>query len=43
MPVISETAERALAASLDDFGSSTLFSDIASMKHETQYSRVFRS
>jgi urease accessory protein len=43
MPVISKAAERALAASLDDLGSSTLLSDIASMKHETQYSRVFRS
>ena len=43
MPVISTTAERALVASLDDLGSSTLLSDIASMKHETQYSRVFRS
>ena len=43
MPVISRTAERALTASLDDLGSSTLLSDIASMKHETQYSRVFRS
>jgi urease accessory protein len=43
MPVISETAERALMASLDDLGSSTVLSDIASMKHETQYSRVFRS
>ena len=43
MPVISTTAERALAASVDDLGSSTLLSDIASMKHETQYSRVFRS
>jgi urease accessory protein len=43
MPVISETAERALMASLDDLGSSTLLSDIASMKHESQYSRVFRS
>jgi urease accessory protein len=43
MPVISTTAERALTASLDDLGSSTLLSDIASMKHETQYSRVFRS
>lgn len=43
MPVISRTAERALAASLDDLGSSTLLSDIASMKHESQYSRVFRS
>ena len=43
MPVISETAERALMASLDDLGSSTLLSDIASMKHESQYSRVLRS
>ena len=43
MPVISETAERALTASLDDLGSSTLLSDIAAMKHESQYSRVFRS
>ncbi len=43
MPVISRTAERALMASLDDLGSSTLLSDIASMKHEIQYSRVFRS
>jgi urease accessory protein len=43
MPVVSKTAERALAASLDDLGSSTLLSDIAAMKHETQYSRVFRS
>ena len=43
MPVISKTAERALMASLDDLGSSTLLSDIASMKHESQYSRVFRS
>jgi urease accessory protein len=43
MPAISTTAERALVASLDDLGSSTLLSDIASMRHETQYSRVFRS
>ena len=43
MPVISKTAERALVASLDDLGSSTLLSDIASMKHESQHSRVFRS
>jgi urease accessory protein len=43
IPVISRTAERALTASLDNLGSSTLLSDIASMKHESQYSRVFRS
>ena len=43
MPVIAETAERAMVSNLDDLGSSTLLSDIASMRHETQYSRVFRS
>lgn len=43
MPVISQTAERAMRATLSDLGSSTLLSDIASMKHEIQYSRVFRS
>jgi urease accessory protein len=43
MPVISTTAERALKAKLDDLGSSTLLSDISAMRHETQYSRVFRS
>lgn len=43
MPVILATAERALVATLDDLGSSSFLSDIASMKHETQYSRVFRT
>ena len=43
MPVIAATTERALGASLDDLGSSTLLSDISAMRHETQYSRVFRS
>ena len=43
MPIISRTAQRALSARLDDLGSSTLLADIASMKHESQYSRVFRS
>ncbi len=43
MPVIVNTAERALKAGLDDLGSSTLLSDISAMRHETQYSRVFRS
>jgi urease accessory protein len=43
MPVIVATVERAMTASLDDLGSSTFLSDIAAMKHETQYSRVFRS
>jgi urease accessory protein len=40
---IAQTAERALAASLDDIGSATLRADIAAMRHETQYTRLFRS
>ena len=43
MPVIAATAGRAATASLDDLGAITLAADIAAMKHETQYSRVFRT
>jgi urease accessory protein len=42
-PAVAATARRALAASLDDFGSATFRADIASMRHETQYTRLFRS
>jgi len=42
-PVVAATAARALAASLDDIGSVTFRADIASMRHETQYTRLFRS
>ena len=42
-PVIAATARRAENSSLDDLGSATILSDIASMRHETQYSRVFRT
>lgn len=35
--------DTALAQSLDDLGSSAFAVDIASMQHETQYSRLFRS
>lgn len=38
-----ETARRAANSTLDDLGAATFRSDIMSMKHETQYSRVFRS
>jgi urease accessory protein len=41
--VIVNTANRALAAKLDDAASSTWRADIASMRHETQYTRLFRS
>ena len=39
----STTAQRALAATLDDLGSATFRADLASMRHETQYTRLFRS
>lgn len=42
-PAILATAERAEAGTLDDLGSATMMSDIASMRHETLYSRIFRS
>lgn len=42
-PLITTTARRAEESSLDDLGSATLLADIASMRHETQYSRVFRT
>jgi urease accessory protein len=42
-PVIAATAERALATALADIGSAAFRADIASMRHETQYTRLFRS
>jgi urease accessory protein len=42
-PVVAATARRALDASLDDLGSATFRADLASMRHETQYTRLFRS
>jgi urease accessory protein len=41
--VVSATAKRALHAKLDDLGAATFRSDLASMRHETQYTRLFRS
>jgi urease accessory protein len=42
-PVASATAQRALATPLDDVGGAAFRADIASMKHETQYTRLFRT
>lgn len=41
--VLLATAVRAAGSTLDDLGSATFMSEIVAMKHETQYSRVFRS
>src|SRR5450631_451487 len=42
-PAVAATARRALAARLDDIGSSAFRADLASARHETQYTRLFRS
>ncbi len=42
-PIVGEVATEAEQASLDDLGGAALRADIASMKHETQYTRLFRS
>jgi urease accessory protein len=42
-PVVAVTAARALDASLHDLGSATFRADLASMRHESQYTRLFRS
>jgi urease accessory protein len=42
-PVVAATAQRALASSLDDLGSAAIRADLASARHETQYTRLFRS
>ena len=43
MPALECAVQRAAASSLDDLGSATVRSDISSLAHETQYSRLFRS
>jgi urease accessory protein len=42
-PVVAAVAAEAIAADPDDIGSASLRADIASMRHETQYTRLFRS
>jgi urease accessory protein len=43
IPMIGETAQSCAPKTLDDLGGSAFRSDLASMKHETQYTRLFRS
>ena len=42
-PIVAATVRRALAARLEDAGSTTFRADIAGARHETQYTRLFRS
>ena len=43
VPLVRRIASEAMTASLDDLGSSAFRSDLASLRHETQYTRLFRS
>jgi urease accessory protein len=42
-PIILQTAAATKAATLDDLGGCAFRSDLAAMRHETQYTRLFRS
>jgi len=43
LPRLAAVSHEVFAATLDDLGSATLRSDLASLAHETQYTRLFRS
>jgi urease accessory protein len=42
-PVVAATAARALTTALDEVGSAAFRADLASMRHEAQHTRLFRS
>jgi urease accessory protein len=42
-PVVATTVTRALATPLDEVASAAMRADLASMQHESQYTRLFRS
>ena len=42
-PVVAATATRAIGVDLDDLGTCTPALELCSMRHETQYTRLFRS
>jgi urease accessory protein len=42
-PTISDAVKRALTTNLDEIGSAAFRADLASMRHENQYTRLFRS
>jgi urease accessory protein len=42
-PAVVAVGKRAIGATLDDLGSASFRADLASMRHETQYTRLFRS
>jgi len=42
-PAVAAAAQRALVTALDDMGALAFRADLASLRHETQYTRLFRS
>jgi urease accessory protein len=42
-PAVDDAAARGLTTPLDEVGTCTFRADLASMRHETQYTRLFRS
>lgn len=42
-PVVADISQQAMNCGIEDIGSSTILTDIASMCHELQYTRLFRS
>jgi urease accessory protein len=42
-PQVAATAQRTMDLRLDDLGSATFRADLAGIRHETQYTRLFRS
>ena len=42
-PVVAGAAARAMATPLDEIGGAAFRADLAAMRHETQYTRLFRS
>lgn len=42
-PLLEAACRDALVSTIDDLGGAVMLSDIASMNHETQYTRLFRS
>jgi urease accessory protein len=43
VPMVQDLARFAQTSTLDDLGGCAFRSDLAALRHETQYSRLFRS
>jgi len=43
IPIVRETARESAGKNLDELGGSAFRSDLSSLRHETQYTRLFRS